>query len=204
MITILLGALCIVGCTGSRAGRPVESPPVAEHSSVPSEAQAVFPGVPKHPGAEGHELATPQRAHMRVPDKAAADVLSWYRSNLSSPGWKAVPTVLPPDSVLLVSKDGQYLSLSAHDAPGGAAVVWFHLRSTPEVTEDEAIAIASTTDHSPVQWTASYTSEFESDGHTDGRKQPVWVVKGQQEGTVRVVLNVDAITAEPFQINTIN
>jgi hypothetical protein len=112
--------------------------------------------------------------------------------------------VLPPDSVLLVIKDGQYLSLSAHNAPGGSAVVWFHLRSTAEVTADEAITIASDTDHTPVRWTASYISDFESDGWADGKKHPVWLVKGQQEGTVRVVVNVDAITAEPFQINTID
>jgi hypothetical protein len=204
MIAVLLALLCIVGCTSSRTGTRVEPTPASEASSVSPEAQDVFPGVPRHPGAEAHGLATPPRAYIRVRSMGAAEVLSWYRSNLSRQGWRAGPTVLPADRVLVVTKDGQYLSLSAHDAPDGSAVVWFHLRSAAEVTADEAIVVASASDHTPVQWTASYISEFESNRwYADGTKHPVWTVTGQQEGIVRVVVNVDAITAEPFQINTI-
>lgn len=203
MIVVLLSALYIVGCSGLTSEKSVETP-LEEESPLESPAlQDVFPGVPRHPEAGGHELAIPQRAIIRVPDKPAAEVLSWYRSNLSTQGWKVVPTVLQPD-VLLISKDRQYLSLSSHDAPGGSAVVWLHLRSTPEVTADEAKAIASATDNSPVQWIATYMAEFESDVHTGGTGHPVWTVKGQRDGMVRVVVNVDAITAEPFQINTID
>lgn len=196
-----------VGCQ-SRPGPVSENPPVAQDrtpdSSTPPEAQSLFPGVPRHPEADRYELAAPQRAYIRVPDQAAASVLSWYRSNLTSRGWNTVAIALPSDSVLLVSKAGQYLSLSAHNVPGGRAIVWFHLRSAPEVSADEAIVIASAADHSPARWTAGYIAEFESEVHPDEMKRPVWTVKGQRDGTVRVVVNVDALTAEPFQINTIN
>lgn len=206
LVLMIAAVWTSIGCA-SRSKPVSENPPAAQERSQASdapEAQSVFPGVPGHPEADRQELATSQRAYIRVSDKTAASVLSWYRTNLASEGWRAVATPLPSDSVLLVSKDEQYLSLSAHDAPGGNAIVWFHLRSTPEVTADEAIAIASATAHSPVRWTAGYIARFEAGMRPDENKHPVWTVKGQRDGTVRVVVNVDAITAEPFQINTIN
>jgi hypothetical protein len=188
---LMIATVWIVDGCASRSSPVPENPPAAQYRTLPASVPS--------------ELATaPRSAYIRVPDKTAAELLSWYRPNLSSQGWRAVPTVLPPDRVLLVFKDGQYLSLSAHDVSIGGAVVWFHLRSTPEVTADEAVTIASDTDHSPVQWTASYTSEFGFDEQRDERKHPMWTVKGQREGMVRVVVYVDAITAEPIRINTIN
>jgi len=205
MVAGLLAAIWIVGCTGMGPGPgEVTLDPASKGPSTSPKAQEWLPGVPVHPAAESKGLAVPQRAYMRVVGKGAAEVLSWYISGLSSQGWTAVPTVLPKEYVLLVTKNGQYLSLSAHDAPGGNTVVWFHLRSNVEVTADEALAIASAADLAAAEWTASYMAEFESDAYGSTFKHPVWIVKGRQEGTIRTVVHVDAITAEPLQINTID
>lgn len=209
-ITLLLTALYIVGCAGpvTRTGteRPSTQPtPGPNTPSASPEVYYVFPDVPRHPAAESHKIIATQRAYMRVVGKTATEVLSWYVSDLPTKGWVVVPTALPTDRVLLSTKDGRYLSLSAIDAPGGFGVIWLHLRSALEVTANEALDIASTAHHSPVpvEWVASYIPEFNSDRYGNATKHPVWMVEGRWEGTIRAVVYVDAITAEPFQIKVI-
>jgi len=127
-VAILLIALVTAGCT------PVQT----QTEKEPAKTPYVFAPIPMPPEAEaGNTIHGSTYIHV---DQPASEVLSWYASELSRHGWETVTTGLPPDRVLLVTKDGRYLSVSASniaggELSGGRSVIWFSLRSSPEVTE---------------------------------------------------------------------
>lgn len=196
-VAIFLIALLAAGCT-----------PAQTQTEGAAETQYVVAPIPMPPEAEGGNTIY-WSTYIHV-DQAASEVLSWYASELSQQGWETVPTGLPSDRVLLVTRGGQYLSLSASDLAGelssGRSVVWFSLRSGPEVTEQQALSAAIMVNNPdpPAEWTAEYIPEFESDRYGAGVKHPVWKVEGRREGTLRLVVYVDAITAEPFRVGNIS
>lgn len=201
-IAVLLAAMVAVGCA-SPAHPPqvvssASSAPVEVSEPVPQPLEYLLPLVPLYPGASDHVVLADQRADIQVRGEAAAKVLGWYRAALPAHGWEEEQTGLPPEMVLLFSREGEYLSLAGHDwADGQGSVLWFHLRTTREVTEEAALAIARNTHRVEAEWTATLLRDFDRERYGAGGKHPVWMVEALPGNDA---VWVDAVTAEPFRI----
>lgn len=196
-------------------GQPAQpaAPAVAQVTGQPSQPKApapapvpaqpeveIFPAVPRHPAAAEHQIDLHQRASMIGKGDTAAQVLAWYAAELPGRGWKAEPTALPADKVLLFSKDGEYLSISGHDLTSEmGTLLWFHLRPTREVAEAQAIQIAASTHRTELPWSPEFFPEFETERYGAGVKHPVWALNATAPRSL-VTVWVNAITAEAFRI----
>lgn len=125
-------------------------------------------------------------------------MLAWYQAALLATGWKEEATGLPPDLVMLFSTEGKYLSISGHNASHDqGSILWFHLRTTKEVTQDEAVLIAKNTHRVQAEWTATLLRDFAMERYGASVKHLVWMVEASPGNDA---VWVDAITAEAFRI----
>lgn len=167
---------------------------------VEDEQGGLLPSVPLHPAAAMVLRGPGDIPGMHVRGSTAGATLDWYMVELPLRGWEPSPVSLPDDRVLRFSREGQFLSLSADEGPDGLVVVWADLRSTPEVAEEQALAMADAVHGPTVDWAAEYVADFEADWY-GGVAAPVWRVEGRKpDSDARVVVWVDALTAVPRRV----
>lgn len=166
--------------------------------TIPQPVEYLFPLVPLYPEASAHSVIPSHRAFVQLRGAAAAKALAWYQSLMLADGWRREETGLPSDTALLFSMEGQYLSISGHETPHDqGSVLWFHLRTTKEITQDEAVAIAKETHRVQADWTATRIQDDELERYALGVRHPVWMVEAAPGNDA---VWVDAITAEPSRI----
>jgi hypothetical protein len=199
----LLAVLVLVGCSltaqQSTSKADPSSPTSGEMTkqALPEPTEYLFPFVPLYPAASKHAVHADQRAIMNIAEEEASRVVAWYQGRMQTAGWREEDTGSPLDKVLLFTRDGRYVSIAGHDAPGGGSVMWLHMRTTKEVTEQDALTIARNTHRIEAEWTATLVRDFEREDGDTIYKRPVWVVKAEPGNDA---VWVDAITAEPFRI----
>lgn len=165
--------------------------------TVPAPLIPIYQAVPRHPGAAAHSCVAVDRCSFSVTDPTAEQVLDWYGAELEGLGWRGIHSPVPDALARRFTRGDEYLSISARSLER-KTLVWLHLRKTPEVTVEEAIAIAGATHRTAgIKWVAEYVASFESDRY--GVSHPVWVVEATFPRS-SVTVWVDALTAEPFRI----
>lgn len=160
--------------------------------------EQLLPAVPRYPLVATSGMLPGRRHYLEVRGDTPANVLTWYETELLATGWRLESTDLPPDQVLLFSKEGSYLSLSGHRSrQDRSAILRFHLRSTREVTQAEAILIAKGTHQTEAEWRATLLRDYEMNRYGIGFKHPVWMVEALPGNDA---VWVDALTGEPVAI----
>lgn len=191
---MLVAAVVLIGCASPTP--PVEE--IISPETFPQPTAYLFPSVPLYPLTTTHGVLPDQRASIQVKEEIAAKVLAWYQAALLATGWKEEATGLPPDLVMLFSTEGKYLSISGHNASHDqGSILWFHLRTTKEVTQDEAVLIAKNTHRVQAEWTATLLRDFAMERYGASVKHLVWMVEASPGNDA---VWVDAITAEAFRI----
>lgn len=220
---LLLIAAILAGCASPRSVAPQQSASSAPDAPVKSASptpvtpegpapaapviepvvdtrEEILPGVPLPSGTAAHNCVSTDRCFAQIQGGQATTLSEWYTSTLVERGWKPEPLSLASTTVLLFSKDGAYLSLSVRQSDP-SVVVWFHRRATPQVTQAEAVQVASETHRldDPTNWVARFVPDFDSERYGAGVTDPVWEVEARFPRS-SVTVWVDTITAEPFRI----
>lgn len=169
LAAILLLAVVLMGCTSAaQRSTAISNSPVENLEQPPPEpTEDLFPSVPLYPTAVEHQVLADQRAFMRILDRKPGTVLAWYEARMRALGSAEVEISAPQNKVLLLAKDGKYVSIAGDRAPDGGSVIWLHLRTTKEIWEKDAHMIAQNTHHTEAHWTAMLIRDFtREDGAT--------------------------------------
>lgn len=216
-LLMLVVMVLIVGCSGRGAAEPVEpgSPVVAEPGPVVAEPVQVpepeapvagpdiWPGVPAYPGVGVREGEWGH--HLTVPGVGVLKVLAWYREALLERGWVEEAVSDPEGFRLVMRRDGLYVILGASEYNRITYVTLQH-RENLVLTEAQAMDVAKViigNHEQGVSWEVRFEEEYASEPKGDGLTRPTWVIGRVYAGGNKEVVYVDALTAEPYIVATI-